>query len=149
NTVEFVTESLVQISYRFPHLLALYGPVSQSGTIENLLSTLLSECQIGVINHHFTVGYTNQWLFRLCNIILTGQGPTDGNGNVLLAPSADVINRGRTDLMMWVSTVRDNGIHEFMSPTYTGLDLEALGYINLYARDPGIAAMAQQGYKLI
>jgi hypothetical protein len=149
NAVEFITESLVQISYRFPHLLALYGPVSQSGTIENLLSTLLSECQIGVINHHFTVGYTNQWLFRLCNIILTGQGSTDGNGNVLLAPNADVINRGRTDFLTWVSTVRNNGIHEFMSPTYTGVDLEALGYINLYARDPGIAAMAQQAYKLI
>jgi hypothetical protein len=149
NTVEFITESLVQISYRFPHLLALYGPVSQAGTIENLLSTLLAECQIGVINHHFTVSYTNQWLFRLCNIILTGQGPTDGDGGVLLAPNPDVVNRGRTDFMTWVSVVRNNGIHEFLSPTYTGLDLEALGYLDLYAQDPGIAAMAQQGYKLI
>jgi len=149
NTVEFVTESLVQISYRFPHLLAQYGPVSQAGTIENLLATLLSECQIGSINHHFTIGYTNQWLFRLCNIILTGQGIVDGNGNVLLAANIDVLNRGRSDFLIWISTVQNNGVHEFMSPTYTGLDLEALGYINLYATDPGIAMMAQQGYKLI
>jgi hypothetical protein len=149
NTVEFVTESLVQISYRFPQLLAQYGPVNQTGTIENLLSTLLSECQIGVINHHFTVGYTNQWLFRLCNMILSGQGIVDGNGNVLLATDPEVVNRGRSDFLTWVSTVRNNGVHEFMSPTYTGLDLEALGYIQLYAQDPGIAMMAQQSAKLI
>jgi hypothetical protein len=149
NTVEFINESLVQISYRFPHLLAQYGPVSQAGTIENLLGKVLAEAQSGSISHHFTVEYTNQWLFRLCNMILSGQGIIDGNGNTLLAPNADVVNRGRSDFLTWISTVRNNGVHEFMSPTYTGLDLEALGYINLYALDPGIAAMAQQGYKLI
>jgi hypothetical protein len=149
NAVEFITESLVQIPYRFPHLLAQYGPVTQSGTIENMLSTLLGDGQTGEINHHFTVGYTNLWLLRLCNLILTGQGPTDGNGNAILSPNADVLNRGRTDFMTWASTVRNNGIHEFMSPTYTGVDLEALGYIDLYARDAGIAMMAQQAYKLL
>ena len=29
-----------------------------------------------------------------------------------------------------------------MSPTYTGVELEGLGYLDLYARDTGIAAMA-------
>ena len=67
----------------------MYGPVNQPGTIENLLAALLSEGQIGAINHHFTVGYTNQWMFRLCNLILTGPGVTDGSGNVLLAANAD------------------------------------------------------------
>ena len=148
NAVEFATESLVQIPYRFPHLLAMYGPVNQPGTIENLLAALLSEGQIGAINHHFTVGYTNQWMFRLCNLILTGQGVTDGSGNVLLAANADVLNRGRTDFMAWASNVREDGVREFMSPTYAGLDLEASGYLDLYARDTGISAMAQQAYKL-
>jgi hypothetical protein len=149
NSVEFITESLVQISYRFPHLLAQYGPVSQAGTIENLLSIILSEGQAGAINQVLTISYTNMWLFRLCNIILTGQGSTDGNGNVLVAPNAYALDRGRTDFMAWISTVRNNGIHEFQSPTYTGVDLEGAGYIELYARDPGLAAMAQQAYKLV
>ena len=149
NAVEFITEFLVQISYRFPHLLAQYGPVSQSGTIENLLSTLLSEGQTGAINHHFTVAYTNMWLFRLCNIILTAQGPADGNGNVLVPPDPGALNSGRTDFMTWVATVRYGGVHEYMSPTYTGVELEGLGYLELYARDTGIAAMAQQAYKLL
>lgn len=149
NSVEFITESLVQISYRFPHLLAVYGPVSQSGTIENLLSTLLAEGQAGAINNRFTVGYTNMWLFMVCNITLTAQGVTDGDGNVLLAPNPQALNRGRSDFMTWVSTVRDDGVHEFMSPTYTGVDLEGLGYLQLYARDKGMAAMAQQASKLL
>ena len=149
NAVEYITESLVQISYRFPKLLAQYGPVDQSGTIENLLSQLSAEGQTGEVNHHFTVSYTNIWLLRVGNLVLTGQGPADGNGNLLLTPNQTVIDRGRTDFMAWVSTVQNNGVHEFMSPTYTGVDLEALGNIYLYARDPGIAAMAQQGSKLL
>lgn len=149
NAVEFITESLAQISYRFPKLLAQYGPVDRSGTIENLLSQLLADGQTGEINHHFTVGYTNIWLLRICNLVLTGQGPADGNGNLLLSPNPTALDRGRTDFMTWVATVQNNGVHEFMSPTYTGVDLEALGNIYLYARDPGIAAMAQQGAKLL
>lgn len=149
DAVEFITESLVQVSYRFPKLLAQYGPVDRSGTVENLLSQLLAEGQTGEINHNFTVGYTNLWLLRLCNLILTGQGPTDGNGNLLLPPNPNVIGRGRTDFMTWITAVQNNGVHEFMSPTYTGIDLEALGNIYLYADDPGIATIAQQGAKLL
>lgn len=149
DAVEFITESLVQVSYRFPKLLTHYGPVDRSGTVENLLSQLLAEGQTGEINHNFTVGYTNIWLLRLCNLVLTGQGPTDGDGNLLLSPNPTVTDRGRTDFMAWVTAVQNNGVHEFMSPTYTGVDLEALGNIYLFAQDPGIATMAQQGAKLL
>jgi hypothetical protein len=149
NAVEFVVEPLVQIVYRFPKLLTQYGPVSQSGTIENLLSTLIGEGQTGEINHIVAVSYTNVWLTRITNLILTGQGLADGFGNVLLAASSDVVNRGRTAFLSWTEAVRNDGIHEFLSPSYTGLDLEALGYLDLYAKDPEIATMAQQGYKLL
>jgi hypothetical protein len=148
NAVEFVAEPLVQIVYRFPKLLAQYGPVSQSGTIENLLSKLLAEGQSGEINHIVAVSYTNVWLTRVTNLILTGQGLIDGYGNTLLTASPDVVNRGRTDFLAWAAALRSDGIHEFLSPSYTGLDLEALGYLDLYAKDPGIAALAQQGYRL-
>jgi len=149
NAVEFITEYLVQIPYRFPKLLAQYGPATQSGTIENLLATLLFEGQTGELNHNIAVSYTNIWLSRVCNLILTGQGPADGNGTVLLPANSTVVNTGRTDLMSWTSTVRNYGVHEFLSPTYTGVDLEVLGYIYLYAHDPGISEMAQQGSKLL
>ena len=149
NAVDFITEPLVQILYRFPNLLAQNGPASQSGTIENLLSTLLSEGQSGEVNHTVDVSYTNVWLIRTCNLLLTGQGFVDGGGNILLSANSNVVNRGRTDLISWVSSVRSNGVHEFLCATYTGIDLEALGYIELYAKDPGIVAMAQQGFKLL
>lgn len=149
DAVEFVTESLVQIAYRFPNLLAQYGPVSQSGTIENLLSTLLAEGQEGALNQLISVRDTNIWLLKNCNLILTGHGVTDGSGDVLLAANPEMTNAARTNLMAWISAVQTNGIHEFMSPTYTGLQMEALAYIYLFSGDPGIQTMAQQGWKLI
>lgn len=149
DAVEFVTESLVQIAYRFPKLLAQYGPVSQSGTIENLLATLLAEGQQGELNHTPSVRDTNIWLLKNCNLVLTGQGVVDGNNNVLVSPNSNITNAARTNLLDWVTAVQTNGIHEFMSPTYTGVQLEALGYIFLYSTDPGIRTIAQQGWKLI
>jgi hypothetical protein len=149
DAVEFVTESLVQIAYRFPNLLAQYGPVSQSGTIENLLATLLTEGQQGELNHTPSVRDTNIWLLKNCNLTLLGQGVVDGSGNVLAPSDADITNAARTNLLDWVTAVQTNGIHEFMSPTYTGVQLEALGYIFLYSTDPGIQTIAQQGWKLI
>ena len=149
DAVEFVTESLVQIAYRFPKLLAQYGPVNQSGTIENLLATLLQEGQAGELNHTPSVRDTNIWLLKNCNLVLTGQGVADGAGNALIAVDANIVNAARTNLMDWVTAVRTNGIHEFMSPTYTGVQLEALGYVFLYCTDPGIQTIAKQGWKLI
>ena len=149
NAVEFVTESLVQIAFRFPKLLAQYGPVGQTGTIENLLATLLTEGQDGELNHRVAVWYTNIWLLKNCNLALTGQGVVDGGGHVLVPASSTVTNDARTNLMNWVTAVRTNGIHEFMSPTYTGVQLEALGYICLFSSDPDIQTIAQQAWKLI
>jgi len=73
NAVEFIIEPLVQIVYRFPKLIAQYGPVDQSGTIEHLLSQLLSEGQTGEINHDVAVSYTNVWLTKVSNLVLTGK----------------------------------------------------------------------------
>lgn len=147
NTLEFVIEQLIQIPYRFPKLLAQYRSVAQSGTIENLLSTLLTEAEAGELNHQVDFSYTNVFLAKVCNLILIGQGPTDGSRNVLVTADSTVIDTGRTLLMEWTSTVRMYGIHEFLTATYTGLDLEMLGNIELFAADPGIVGMAQQGYK--
>ena len=147
NTLEFIIEELIQIPYRFPKLLAQYGPVAQSGTIENLLSTLLADGQVGELNHQVDVSYTNVFLAKVCNLVLIGQGPKDGSGNVLVTPDSDVLDTGRTLLIQWDSTVRMYGIHEFLTATYTGLDLEMLGNVQLFAIDPGIATMAQQAYK--
>jgi hypothetical protein len=146
NQVAFDTEQLIQVSYRFPILLAQYGPVSQSGTIENLLAALLTDGQVGELNQAVDVSYTNVYLTKICNLILIGQGPEDGDGNILVPADAAVLNTGRTNLMHWVSTIRTYGIHEFLSPTYTGIDMEMLANIDLFAQDPGVIMMAQQGY---
>jgi hypothetical protein len=144
NQVAFVTEQLIQIPYRFPELVAQYGPIGTSGTIENLLAALLTDGQAGELNQAVDVSYTNVFLTKVCNLILIGQGPEDGNGNALVPADATTLNTGRTNFMTWVSTVRTYGIHEFLSPTYTGIDVEMLANLELFAQDPGILTMAQQ-----
>jgi hypothetical protein len=147
NQVAFDIEQLIQVPYRFPKLLAQYGPVGTSGTIENLLAALLTDGQAGELNEAVDVSYTNVFLTKICNLILIGQGPEDGNGNTLVPADATLLNTGRTNFMNWVSTVRTYGIHEFLSPTYTGSDVEMLANIDLFAQDPGILTMAQQAFE--
>lgn len=147
NQVAFVIEQLIQVPYRFPKLLAQYAPAGTSGTIENLLAALLTDGQAGELNEAVDISYTNVFLTKICNLILIGQGPEDGNGNTLVPADATVLNTGRTNFMTWISTVRTYGIHEFLSPTYTGIDIEMLANIELFAQDPGILTMAQQAYE--
>jgi hypothetical protein len=149
NQVAFVTEQLIQVPYRFPKLLAQYGPVTQSGTIENLLAALLTDGQAGELNQSVDVSYTNVYLTKICNLILIGQGPEDGGNNTLVPADATTLNTGRTNFINWVSTVRIYGIHEFLSPTYTGDDMEMIANIELFAQDPGILTIAQQAAKEI
>jgi hypothetical protein len=144
NQVAFVTEQLIQVPYRFPKLLAQYGPVSQSKTIEQLLAALLTDGQAGELNPIVDVSYTNVYLTQICNLVLIGQGPEDGNNNVLVPADATTLNTGRTNFMNWVSTVLTYGVHEFLSPTYTGDDMEMVANVELFAQDPGILTMAQQ-----
>jgi hypothetical protein len=147
NQVAFVTEQLIQVPYRFPKLLAQYGPVGKSGTIENLLAALLTDGQAGELNQVVDVSYTNVYLTQICNLILIGQGPEDGDNNTLVPADATTLNTGRSDFMNWISTVLIYGIHEFLSPTYTGDDMEMVANVELFAQDPGIITMAQQAVK--
>src|SRR5258708_16514782 len=118
NAVEFITEYLAQISYRFPKLLAQYGSVTQSGTIENLLSQVLADGQLGELNHNIAVSYTNIWLLRTCNLLLTGQGITYGVGNALVAEQSTLTDSARTQLLAAGSTVRTYEVSEFIAPTH-------------------------------
>jgi hypothetical protein len=147
NQVAFVTEQLIQVPYRFPKLLAQYGPVGQSGTIENLLAALLTDGQAGELNQAVDVSYTNVYLTQICNLILIGQGPEDGNNIALVPADTTTLNTGRTNFMNWASTVLTYGVHEFLSPTYTGDDMEMVANVELFAQDPGILEMAQQAVK--
>ena len=147
NQVAFDTEQLIQVPYRFPKLLSHYGPIGQSGTIENLLAALLADGQAGELHQAVDVSYTNVYLTQICNLILIGQGPEDGDNNPVVPADVTILDTGRTNFLHWVSTVRTYGIHEFLSPTYTGIDVEMLANIGIFAQDPGIVMLAQQSYR--
>jgi hypothetical protein len=149
NMVELVGEYIDYLPYRYPNLLAQYGPVSSPTSIEGKLAAILAECKTGSALQSLPVTYTNMWLLRDANLTCLAQGEIDGLGTPLLAPDPATVNTARTYLMQWTTETQIDGVHEYLSPTYTGLQLEALDNLYLFADDPGMATIAWQGNRLI
>ncbi len=94
---------------------------------------------VGMAHQRVDVSYTNIFLMRLANCILIGQA--------LDAP--DLVQQGRAWLEEWLTYTKTNGVHEFASPTYYGVDLTDLGAVVRYAKDEKIRADAERGLRLL
>ncbi|HXC01905.1 MAG TPA: hypothetical protein VNU49_04575 [Opitutaceae bacterium] len=92
----------------------------------------------GMLRHKVAVSYTNIFLMRLANCILIGES----------TGQPDLVKRGRAWLDEWLAYTRDNGIHEFSSPTYYGIDVEDLGALARYAQDPDVQTKAEAALRL-
>ncbi|MBV9864847.1 MAG: hypothetical protein JO316_05825 [Abitibacteriaceae bacterium] len=73
-----------------------------------------------------TPSYTNIFLMRAVNMMLLGEVIGD----------KQVADDGYTQFDQWLAYTRQNGIHEFDSPTYYGVDLNCLGLGYRYAARP-------------
>ena len=75
--------------------------------------------------HPVKVDYTNIYLMKMVNLINLGQ----------IVGDESAIEEGRAMLDNWLSYTRDNGIHEFNSPTYYTVNLNCLALGALQAPD--------------
>lgn len=92
----------------------------------------------GMLRHKVNVSYTNIFLMRLANCVLVGEA--------LNRP--DLVQKGREWLDEWFAYTRQNGVHEFSSPTYYGTDLTDLGGLINLSRTPDIRAKAEAALRL-
>ena len=67
-------------------------------------------------NHKVPVSYTNIFLMKTVNMVLNGEAVGD----------AQAAAEGYQQLDAWIEYTRQNGIHEFSSPTYYCTDLNTL-----------------------
>ncbi|MFI5336044.1 MAG: hypothetical protein ACHQ5A_04630 [Opitutales bacterium] len=93
----------------------------------------------GLLGHKVPVDYDNIFLMRLANAVLIGQS----------TGRPELVARGAAWLEEWLAQVRRDGLHEFSSPTYYGVDLAVLGSLVRYADDPGIRAKAAAAHAFL
>ncbi|MGB2824516.1 MAG: hypothetical protein WBF17_26305, partial [Phycisphaerae bacterium] len=93
----------------------------------------------GVTRHRVREGYTNIFLMKTWNCIAIGEN----------TGRPDLARQGRQMLDRWLIHTWENGVSEYISPTYYGVDLESLGLIARFARDAGARKGAEAALRLL
>ena len=84
-------------------------------------------------------GHDNYTLMNLETLILAGEA----------SGQAEAVRAGIEGLARWLSDLRRRGLHEFASPTYLAVDLDALALIAQEARDPSARRMAANAWAFL
>jgi len=87
------------------------------------LERLIALSVEGIRRHRVGESYTNIFLMKTWNCIAIGEA-TD---------RADLATEGYQMLERWFMHVWESGIHEYLSPTYYGVDVQCLGLIARFA----------------
>ncbi len=87
------------------------------------LERLIALSVEGIRRHRVGESYTNIFLMKTWNCIAIGEA----------ADRADLATEGYQMLERWFMHVWESGIHEYLSPTYYGVDVQCLGLIARFA----------------
>ena len=118
NAVQFVCQNLL--------VLALAHRERLEAGQERALRVLLTDAAQGCLRQKVRPDYTNIFLMKACNLVLLGQYLGD----------ASLAEQGRANLREFLTYTRANGITEFNSTTYTGIDMDCAIQLVRLAADP-------------
>lgn len=124
NAGEFIQYKLIKLS------LSKTSKLQKDG--RDLLRQLIIDTNSGIERHDVKVSYTNICLAKIFNLIVGGE--TLGR--------ADIAAKGRELFSKWIEYTRKNGIHEYLSPTYNGVDLDRLRALEQYTKDRAVKTKA-------
>lgn len=130
NAVEFVTQQAVLVRLRFADRL--------SPAARDALNRLLQLSVEGIHRHRVSVAYTNIFLMKTWNLLALSQALQD----------AKLADEGDAMLDQWVEHTSKNGISEFLSPTYYGVDLDSLALMARVLSNPPVQAKAERILRL-
>jgi hypothetical protein len=126
NAVEFVTQRAVLLKLLYSDRL------SPKGT--EILDRILNHAVEGIHRQKVDVAYTNIFLMKAWNLLALGQA--------LKRP--DLTKEGALLLDEWIAFTQKNGITEYLSPTYLGIDLDSLSLMANELTDPLIKEKAEK-----
>jgi hypothetical protein len=106
-----------------------FVPEAARERLERILNLAVQGC----LRQHVPPSYSNIVIMNAGDLILLGQG--------LGRPEVAAEGAARLDQVFQYTLA--SGIHEFDSPTYTGVDLDGLGLIEAYGRPEAVRAQAR------
>lgn len=130
NAVEFVTQQAALLKLRYSDRLSPEAGKS--------LDRLLALAVEGIHRQKVDVGYTNIYLMKTWNLLALGEG--------LKRP--ELVLEGSGMLDHWIAFTSQNGIREFLSPTYYGTDLDSLALMSGQLANPTIQKKAESILRL-
>ena len=120
NAVEFICLHALPIWIKHRDRLSEDG----RARLERLLLRSIEGC----LRHRVRPGYTNIALSNAANLIVLGE----------TFDRPDVVESGRQRLADVLVCTWQNGVVEYVSPTYYGVDLDELKFLDQYAKDPEV-----------
>jgi len=106
--------------------------------VRRRLEQLITFSIEGIPRHRVPTSYTNIFLMKTWNCIALGEH-TD---------RPELAKEGYGMLDAWVAYTRENGIHEYLSPTYYGVDLDSLVLIARFAGSDRARKQAEAALRL-
>ncbi len=118
NAVQFVSQNAMTLAFGHPGLL--------SAANESSFRTLMKDVAQGVLKQKVNPDYSNIYLMKATNLVLLGQ--------YLQQPELSL--QGRANLREWFHYAKLNGITEYNSTTYTGVDMDCAIALVRLSKEP-------------
>jgi hypothetical protein len=99
------------------------------------LSGILSLSAEGILRHNVKISYTNIILMKIWNLIALGD----------YFDKPELSSQGSALLGEWIRYTRENGITEYLSPTYYAIGLENLSLLCNFAKSEDVRRKARAG----
>jgi len=130
NAVEFVTQQGALLKLRFADNLSPKALES--------LDRILTLAVEGIHRQKVNVDYTNIFLMKVWNLLALGE--------ILKKP--ELAQEGASMQDQWIDFTSKNGITEYLSPTYYGVDLDSLALMAKDLSNPPVQDKAQRILRL-
>ena len=129
------------VEFSIRHLLLIWKLYrnKMSGKQVEEVYRALADSRGAIDGHEISIKYTNIFLMNICNRILLGEALGDQK----------LQSSGRQRLKEWISRSTVDGTDEYLSPTYTAIDLENLSLIENLSNDLSSKALARKALDLL
>lgn len=131
NAVEFSMQDAALLWMRHRERL----PGSARHRLERLIALAIE----GIRRHNVPESYTNIYLMKAWNCIALGEQ----------TERPELARDGYAMLDAWLFYTWENGIHEYLSPTYYGTDLDSLVLIARFSRNARARQQAETALRLV
>jgi hypothetical protein len=137
NDPAVIDRNSVQFCMQKGSLLWMFYREKLSEKARGQLEELIKYSVDGIRNHTVKPGYTNIFLMKIWNCVALGEN----------TGRPDLAEEGYKLFDEWLAYTAKNGIREYLSPTYTGTDLESLSLLIKFSKKDEVRKKAEMALR--